>query len=465
MSEIILDSIQEDAVKQLLAKKRYCLFWDVGVGKTYAILSRLAQFNRRMKVLILAPAVVIDKMWTKEQEDDWFGVFEQHEVEMHSFEWLAWNRSEYVINKQGIRVKKVTNNNIHKLGHTVYDVIIIDEAHRLSSPAYKTKVARYVSRLTKYAEYAYALSGTPAPNGYQDLYPLLHNLGISIWKDYDYNTFLRVYFKGYELKLPHATIYKPDGLRPNMKQEFMNDITPYCMFAQKQRTWEILPPIDVFVKPTLTPLYYDALNNILTDINGRQTTTTGIIGFGRAYMLLNGFQYVLGMDGNNETIEYFENPKLIKLQSILKDEFKEQNCVLVTYNFKQDLRALTTMFQRQGIAYTDNLEVARSMKTNFVYLLQLKKGIGINLQDLTGTVIFYTYDFSYVDYDQTIGRIDRRGQERTVKIYRLIFNGTIEQNIILRAIEAKQRVDYALKTNAARRLIGKEVKNYGYPSV
>ena len=80
-------------------------------------------------------------------------------------------------------------------------------------------------------------------------------------------------------------------------------------------------------------------------------------------------------------------------------------------------------------------------------------------------MIFYTYNFSYVDYDQTIGRIDRRGQERTVKIYRLIFNGTIEQNIILRAIEAKQRVDYALKTNAARRLIEKEVKNYGYSSV
>ena len=60
-------------------------------------------------------------------------------------------------------LKKVTNNNIHKLGHTVYDVIIIDEAHRLSSPAYKTKVARYVSRLTKYAEYVYALSGNPSP--------------------------------------------------------------------------------------------------------------------------------------------------------------------------------------------------------------------------------------------------------------------------------------------------------------
>ena len=41
----------------------------------------------------------------------------------------------------------------------------------------------------------------------------------------------------------------------------------------------------------------------------------------------------------------------------------------------------------------------------------------------------------------------------------------LNKNIILRAIEAKQRVDYALKTNAARRLIEKEVKNYGYPSV
>lgn len=457
MAEIILDSIQTEAVQQLLRNKRYCLFWDVGVGKTYAILSRLAQFTTRMKILILAPAVVIEKMWMREQEDDWFDVFEKHEVEMHSFEWLAWSRSEYVASSRGGKVRKVIETNTSKLRHVVYDVIILDEAHRLSSSAYKTKTAKNVSRLTRFAEYVYALSGTPAPNGFQDLYPLFKNLGIPIWQDYDYATFVRTYFSGFEMKLPHVTVYKPTGMRETKKQEFFNDINPHCMFAQKQRTWEILPVQDVFVKAIRNELYYDALNNILTDINGDKVTTLDIVGFGRAYMLLNGFQYLLGTDGNNKTIEYFENPKLPVLLNIIRDELKVQDCVIVAYNFKQDLRAITAMLNETRISWTDDLTVAERTQGKFVYLLQLKKGLGINLQDLSGTLVFYTYDFSYVDYDQTIGRIDRRGQKRPVKIVRLLFEHTIETNIIIKAIETKQRVDYALKTNAAKRIIRKEV--------
>lgn len=454
----ILDDIQKEAAELLRKNSHYCLFWDVGVGKTFALLSRLSDFTNK-KILILSPAVVNYDMWQEQLEKDYFGVFAKNDVEIRSYEWLA--HCEYkMVNGKRKKVKE----NYKALRHPEYDVLVCDEAHRMSTSGRKSNSSRYVSKLAKKAHYVYALTGTPARNGYEDLYYLFKNLNFNIWSQYSsYEEWLRYYFIGYNLKLPTATVFKPTKIKPYMEETFLNEVNAHSLFASKTRKYEVTT-VRFPVVPIITKEYKNALDGILTDINGDDFTTNKLVGLSKAYMILNGFEYKMNLDGVNETIEYFDNPKIKKLGSVLDIYMQKHRVVIVTYNYKQDYRSLCELLDLKGIDYVSSLDEANEKTGKFVYLLQLKKGIGINLQHLSSVIIFYTYNFSFVDFDQTIGRIDRRGQENDVELVFLYFPNTIETRVILKALMTKQRIDHVLKGKNTLTELKKEVESYEHPS-
>lgn len=461
MEEIILDPIQEEAKQRLLKNFRYCLFWDVGVGKTYPVLARLKMFTDRKKILILAPAVSIKNMWTPLMAKDAFGVFSQHDVELRGFEWLAWRRIEYKVSERGV-VRKVITDHLRELRHQRYDVIIIDEAHRLSTSGKHSSTSRITSKLVSNATYTYGLTGTPARNGYHELYHLFKNLNIAVWGDLTYPEFLTTYFKGFTLNLPQGPIFKPTGFKAYTEEPFRAKISPYCMFAEKDRPYDV-EYIDIELKSHKLPEYYKALKGIYTDITGAEQVTMPMVSFLKAYMILNGFQYQMRDDGANIPLVYFKNPKLEKVVDIINNEFNSgTKAVVVFYNFQHDFTEIIQELNTNNIIYTTDIAEAHTKPGNFVILLQLKRGISINLQDVSNVVIFYTYNFSYVDYDQCIGRVDRRGQEKDVRIYRLVFYDSIEKKIILKALLEKRTVDRTLKSTVGGKLLEREIKEYGH---
>lgn len=211
MNDIILDDIQSLAVDRMAAQPRFCLFWDVGVGKTYAVLTRLSMFTERKKILILAPLVVVENMWLKEKEEDLFDVFADHDITVYAYEKIAWFKKEERVSSSGKKYIKTVKDNSRLVKMEDYDVLVLDEAHRIATGTTTSRSSRIISALAKKATYVYCLTGTPAKNGYQDLYYLFKNAGIPAWERFDnYETFVRYFFTGYDIKLPYGTIYKPD---------------------------------------------------------------------------------------------------------------------------------------------------------------------------------------------------------------------------------------------------------------
>lgn len=457
---IVLDDIQLDAVHKLQTHNRYCLFWDVGVGKTFVVLEALRRFTNK-KILILSPAVVAYGMWEEQVEKDLFGVFRNNDVEVRSYEWLAHCKYKMVNGR-----RKLEKENFRELRHKQYDIIICDEAHRMATSKRTSSSSKYVSRLAKSAEYVYALTGTPARNGYQDLFYLFKNLGFDIWTEFtSYDDWLRHFFVGYEIKIPTGSIFKPTMIKPYLEDSFFASLKDHCTFASKKRNYEVIHrPYPV--KPIINKEYVDSLNGILTDITGTQVTVGKLVGVSKAYMILNGFEYKMNEEGVNETIEYFNNPKLEAIDTLVDHYHKYRNGLIIVYNYKQDYRKLSELLDKKGVIYVDNLEDAAELadkKVKFVYLLQLKKGIGVNLQHISSVMIFYTYNFSYVDFDQTIGRIDRRGQEEDVEIVYVYYPKTIETSLILKALNSKKSVDQILKNS--QNDISKEIAEYGNSKV
>lgn len=69
-----------------------------------------------------------------------------------------------------------------------------------------------------------------------------------------------------------------------------------------------------------------------------------------------------------------------------------------------------------------------------VLLIQISSGsVGLNLQRAS-SLVFYSYSFSYEEYYQAIARIKRQGQKHLMKIYTLMANDSIDEDIIM-AIE------------------------------
>lgn len=207
---------QEEAVKFLIARKRAILASDMGSGKsTAAIVAALA--DKYEKVLIIAPSSV-KSTWKREL------MMYVHHDEISIVDGREWNDSKFTIinydilrnfytvptttykekrlvlkddGKVGMEEKEktVVSSSKEKVAKTLetsdmfnanFDLIIIDEAHRLSnttSGIYKI-VSDFVKRLKPRG--IYALTGTPITNRPINFFNILKIIGARIADDWQY---------------------------------------------------------------------------------------------------------------------------------------------------------------------------------------------------------------------------------------------------------------------------------------
>ncbi|WP_064590378.1 helicase-related protein [Streptobacillus moniliformis] len=118
----------------------------------------------------------------------------------------------------------------------------------------------------------------------------------------------------------------------------------------------------------------------------------------------------------------------------LVNEIKEQwKNVLIFYNFKKELEEIKSKIK---IDYLINGEIKEfPVKEEFkkqkskVTLVQIQAGgAGIELT-YNSRVIYYSPTYSYQDYEQSLGRAYRKGQEHKLIIYKFMTKNTIEKDV------------------------------------
>ena len=146
----------------------------------------------------------------------------------------------------------------------------------------------------------------------------------------------------------------------------------------------------------------------------------------------NGFFY----DDNKNVHKVCENKKLKELNDILEDMLEETERVIVVFQYQQDLEELKTLKYEWT---TDPTEFPNKQ----LLFIQYGQSEGLNLQ-YCNQMIFYSYDYSFLNYEQMTGRIYRNGQKNNVVYTILISKGTIEEKIWW-AIKNKKSRDEFLK--------------------
>lgn len=398
---------QEKGKNQLLKNKKYCLFFEVGTGKTYTALSALTTLPA-CKVLIVAPKRVLENVWKKDTVYD----LSKYDVTYMNYEKIA-------------RDKTFTQNK--------YDVVILDEVHKLKGKT--TKTSRKFRVVTEKATYVWGLTGTPVANNYADVYNIYRNMNIVEFEmSYDEFVWRYYYFK----QLESGSGFKFNiltSVKPFMLNELMLRVGKHSMVKEAKDCVDLPEKRTdiVYVDGMVSEKYRELKDGILrTDTY--EKTMIPLETLNKLHQAANGFFY----DDYKNSHFVCENKKLKELSEILDDVLEETHKVIIVYQYQEDLKNLKTL------KFTHTTEPEEFAKDGVqILFLQYGQSEGLNLQ-YCNQMIFYSYDYSFLNYEQMTGRIYRNGQKNNVVYTVLISKGTIEEKIWW-AIKNKKSKDEYLK--------------------
>ena len=402
---------QEKGFLFLLERKHACLFYQPGKGKTYPCIDAIRDIDKRLngkaKVLILSTADAIKNMWFEEIEP-------QHILPKNT---VMLSFTSAIQDERKVKLLKVD-----------WDIIVIDECHKIK--AHNTKISKLVYQLTKRADYAFGLSGTPRGNCDIDIYCQFHNMNISSWGTINYTSFVdnccdvqKQYFGGNCIK-------KPIGITERYRAGWEKNI---AMYSQRVDYDELDDMPDLKVNEVTfdyvpTKEYLSAQEGVIK-IPDYETTMTKLAAISKLHQIANGFMYLSSDNDEEERIihnisnyDTLENKKLNWIRSNVHN-----GPWTIVYKFEADRKAIQKQLTIAGLSFTENVISFKKGEAN-ILLLQCSRCESFNLQ-MCNRITFYTFDYSFINYKQMLHRVWRMGQENDVTIDVLYYDNSVESKI------------------------------------
>lgn len=413
---------QRDIAAMAIAKRRFSVFADCGLGKTLILL----EFARHVSsvipdgqcVLIVSPLMVVRQ--TMAEAATWYG-------DALPIEQVPANKlHDWLINGKG------------KVGITNYDALtddlvqgrlaglILDESSMLKS--HYGKWGQTCLRLGRGLHWKMALTGTPAPNDRIEY----ANHAVFMGAFPTINAFLARYFVN-RGQTDNRWELKPHALRP-----FYMSLSHWAIFLTNPATYgwrdncESIPPINVHIHDV--PMTYQQRDAMHTETGTLIATSAGGI-TSRSTMarIAKGYH-----DG--ERIETHKPPFIRKLVDSWPDESTIIWCI---YNDEQD--QIAAQFPDAAsidgkTSYEDRERLINDFKARRRKVIISKPkilGFGLNLQVATRQVFSGLQD-SYESYYQAVKRSNRYGSTKPLNVHIPITD--IERPMIETVLEKAARV-------------------------
>jgi SNF2 family DNA or RNA helicase len=417
-----LHPYQLEVIKKAKTIPHMGLFMEPGLGKTVTALTIISE-SPKGKTLIVAPKRVAESVWAQECQK-WehlkqlsiakvMGTPKQRQTSLES------TSSIYVVNLENLVWLLEQNKK--------FDYLIIDESSRFKDPS--TKRFKALKKHLKSFKRRLILTGTPSPQGLQDLWSQVGILDLGERLETSLTKFRDKYMDPGQKNRYTGVVYNyvPKQTSSLIIYKKINDI---CLSLKAE---------DYLQLPTLTKLYqtieiddttrkqYDELRKdmVLTTDTGHITAPTAAALAGKLLQFTSGAVYTEG----GETQEV-HRAKLERLESIMEES---SSPTLVFYHFKHSFQRIRQMFPEAVVLDDDNIEAWRCGKIRMLLAHPQSGGIGINLQcnvGETAQTVWFDLPWSSENYIQANARIYRQGQEKPVIIHHLMVSKTIDTRVI-----------------------------------
>jgi SNF2 family DNA or RNA helicase len=429
---------QDYATSRIIDTPYIALLLEMGLGKTVSTLTAidmlLNEFFDASRVLVIAPLRVADDTWAREVEK-W-----DHLKHLRIAKVLGSVIARRKALKAEADVWVINRENVEWLvmefgSKWPFDMVVIDESSSFKNP--QSKRFKALRRVRPMIKRVVELTGTPAPNGLEDLWAPTYLL--------DQGERLGKTITGYRDR------YFTPGARSghivyDWKQKQESEERIYGAIADiavsmKAEDWLELPErIDLAVPVKLSAeakaLYKKLERDLLLEY-----TDADVVAVTAAVLSNKLLQMASGAVYDEERgIKLIHEAKLDKLEDII--EAAQGKPVMVFYNFKHSLSRIQERFpQAQTLRKgRDGNEDIRAWNNDEIPLLLLhpkSAGHGLNLQESScQTVVWYDQIWSLEEDQQANARVHRQGQTRRIVVMRLVAEETMDEDAI-QALERK----------------------------
>lgn len=421
---------------------------EMGTGKTLAAIAVAGKryLNGEVKRLLVIAPLSILHVWKQE--------FEQHADFPNNV--VALNDVQMA--KKKVKVEECNKPNTLNALVVSYEsawrmeeeliawkpeMIILDESQRIKNK--KAKRSEFVHDLGDETKYKLILTGTPVTQSPVDLYSQYRFLNKSIFGT-NFYTFRNTYckmggFKNKQIigfKNLESLIEKAHSVAYRVTKEEALDLPDYTdevMYFDLKESLKAYKEMDKTMKVTLE--------------SGKCTAPILLAQMTRLSQITGGFLPITDSSGK-ETMQPIGTEKLDLLKSIVED-FPRNKKLVIFCRFIPEINAICKMLEDMKISYNaitgdvssstrqlinDNFQKKEDPK---VIVLQIRVGgLGITLT-AADTMIFFSNEFSYADYEQARARIHRAGQKNHCTYIQIIAKGTIDEEIVS-ALQQKKNV-------------------------
>ena len=331
-----------------------------------------------------------------------------------------------------------------------YDCVVIDELSSFKNS--KSKRFRALKKMRPYIRRVIGLTGTPAANGYMDLWAEAYILdgGRALGKT------LTGYRDQYFTpgRRNGMVIYDWD-LRPGAKEKILQRLDPISV-SMKAENYLQLPPFQTITKKVALSAkarsYYQRMErDLLLSIDGQTIDAVNAAALTtKLLQLSSGAVYT----DTGEPVVLHEE-KMEALDQII-EEAPEEN-VLVFYGYRHERERLLERYpQAVDIREPGAIAAWKAGKVPILLAHPASAGHGLNLQSGGRVSVWYTLPTSLELYQQACKRLHRQGQAKPVLNYVLLGKDTYDETVFFQILQKKEREQNAILKTLKARLNGYE---------
>lgn len=414
----------------LINHKRCGLFLDMGLGKTSitlkAIDTLMNDFLEVNRVLVVAPLRVAKMTW-KDEVEKWEDINLTIAVAVGDAETRAKaleSKSDIVtINRENVKWLYDYYQSIKKT--PPFDMVVIDESSSFKNRS--TVRWKAMKVFATFAKRVVILTGTPAPNGYMDLWAQIYLLDHGQRLGQTLTAYRNQYFYLKNIRFHQYQI------KAGAEEAINKAISDICV-SMKSEDYLTLPEkvtnnVVVELDDIAKEVYKTMERDMLIEFEGEEiTAANAAVVMNKLIQLASGFIY----DAAGE-YKAIHSVKLDALREIIDDN--PERPILVFYNYRSEKERIFEEFKDLEPRELNTEQDQKDWNEGKIRLLVINPasaGHGLNLQAGGNIIVWFSLTWNLEYYQQANKRLYRQGQKQAVVINHLIAKGTVDEDVLVR---------------------------------
>ena len=424
---------QQAGIDWILDRPACALLWGMGTGKTVTTLTAinrlLFDYMEDGPWLVIAPKRVAEDTWSKEAAK-WehlkhlrvrkiMGTAKQR-VEALLSVYEGPYADIYVINRENV-VWLID----HLGGRWPFQGVVLDELSSFKSA--QAKRWKALRRVRGRIKRIIGLTGTPRPNGLEDLWPEIYLLDQGARLERTLGAFRAKYLTPEKM---NGNIVYSYRARPGAEEQVYDKLADLCMSIRKEDVLSL--PGQIYEDIELTPsaqllrkyrqFERDAVLEVLEGEDIMAGTAAALTN--KLLQFANGAIY--DQDGQ---VHELHDVKLDALEELVEEAGGDP--VLVLYAYKHDADRIRQRIPCRSLDTSADIDDWNAGKIPVALAHPASIGHGLNLQEGGHVTIWYGLTWSLELYQQANERLNRPGQTQVCRVYHLVLKGTHDERVLV----------------------------------